>query len=81
MMCGSITGTNGVLKPPKGYLEGIRAMCNEYGILMVCDEGVCVGFATCSFVVLTSFSVPCSHGWVRALGQAVRFLPRSVGGA
>jgi taurine--2-oxoglutarate transaminase len=34
----SVTGTNGVLLPPKGYLEGIRKMCDEHGILMVCDE-------------------------------------------
>eukprot|EP00053_Salpingoeca_punica_P016989 m.162436 g.162436 ORF g.162436 m.162436 type:complete len:525 (+) comp17087_c1_seq1:37-1611(+) len=39
----SITGTNGVLKPPKGYLEGIREICNTHGILMVCDE-VMAGF-------------------------------------
>lgn len=34
----SVTGTNGILIPPKGYLEGVRAICDEYGILMVCDE-------------------------------------------
>jgi len=34
----SVTGTNGVLLPPKGYLEGIRTLCDEHGILMVCDE-------------------------------------------
>ncbi|EGC34373.1 aminotransferase class-III [Dictyostelium purpureum] len=34
----SVTGTNGILKPPKGYLEGIRKICDETGILMVCDE-------------------------------------------
>ncbi|EAS66828.1 aminotransferase class-III [Dictyostelium discoideum AX4] len=33
-----VTGTNGILKPPKGYLEGIRKICDETGILMVCDE-------------------------------------------
>lgn len=34
----SVTGTNGILVPPKGYLEGVRAICDEHGILMVCDE-------------------------------------------
>lgn len=34
----SVTGTNGILIPPKGYLEGVRAICDEFGILMVCDE-------------------------------------------
>lgn len=39
----SVTGTNGILKPPKGYLEGIRELCDRHGILMVCDE-VMAGF-------------------------------------
>lgn len=38
-----ITGTNGILKPPRGYLEGIRALCDQHGIMMVCDE-VMTGF-------------------------------------
>ncbi|MCD7928505.1 MAG: aminotransferase class III-fold pyridoxal phosphate-dependent enzyme [Oscillospiraceae bacterium] len=34
----TITGTNGVIIPPEGYLPGVRALCDKYGILMVCDE-------------------------------------------
>ena len=34
----TVTGTNGVLIPPDGYLQGIRELCDRYGILMVCDE-------------------------------------------
>ncbi len=34
----TITGSNGVIIPPKGYLPGVRALCDKYGILMVCDE-------------------------------------------
>lgn len=34
----TITGSNGVIIPPKGYLQGIRDICDEFGILMVCDE-------------------------------------------
>jgi taurine--2-oxoglutarate transaminase len=33
-----VTGTNGVLVPPDGYLEGVREMCTKHGIMMVCDE-------------------------------------------
>ncbi|EFA76445.1 aminotransferase class-III [Heterostelium album PN500] len=33
-----VTGTNGILKAPRGYLEGMRQICDEHGILMVCDE-------------------------------------------
>jgi taurine--2-oxoglutarate transaminase len=34
----TITGSNGILIPPKGYMPGIRALCDKYGILMICDE-------------------------------------------
>jgi len=39
----SVTGTNGVLVPPDGYMQGVRALCDKYGILMICDE-VMAGF-------------------------------------
>jgi taurine--2-oxoglutarate transaminase len=39
----TITGSNGIIIPPKGYLEGIRQLCDEYGIMMICDE-VMAGF-------------------------------------
>jgi taurine--2-oxoglutarate transaminase len=34
----SVTGTNGILIPPDGYLAGVRALCDKYGILMIADE-------------------------------------------
>ena len=34
----TVTGTNGVLPPPPGYLEGVRALCDKHGILLICDE-------------------------------------------
>jgi taurine--2-oxoglutarate transaminase len=33
-----VTGTNGILVPPDGYLQGVRDLCTKYGILMICDE-------------------------------------------
>ena len=33
-----IIGGNGVIIPPKGYIEGIRDLCNKYNLLMICDE-------------------------------------------
>jgi taurine--2-oxoglutarate transaminase len=38
-----VTGTNGVLVPPDGYLQGVRALCDKHGILMIADE-VMTGF-------------------------------------
>ncbi len=34
----AVTGTNGVLIPPDGWLAGLRALTRKYGILLVCDE-------------------------------------------
>ena len=39
----SVTGANGVIIPPDGYLQGLRALCDKYGILLICDE-VMAGF-------------------------------------
>jgi taurine--2-oxoglutarate transaminase len=39
----TITGSNGVIVPPEGYLAGVREICDEFGILLVCDE-VMTGF-------------------------------------
>ena len=39
----SIVGTNGILVPPAGYLAGVRAICDEFGIVMIADE-VMAGF-------------------------------------
>lgn len=33
-----VVGTNGILIPPDGYLQGIRRLCDKYGILMIADE-------------------------------------------
>ena len=39
----SVTGTNGVLIPPDGYMQGVRALCDKHGIVMIADE-VMAGF-------------------------------------
>ncbi len=39
----TVTGTNGILVPPDGYLQGIRALCDKHGILLILDE-VMAGF-------------------------------------
>lgn len=39
----TIPGTAGIMIPPKGYLQGVRALCDKYGILYIADE-VMAGF-------------------------------------
>ncbi len=34
----SVTGTNGILIPPDGYMQGVRALCDRHGIVMIADE-------------------------------------------
>ncbi len=38
-----VIGTGGVLVPPAGYLPGLRALCDEHGMLLIADE-VMTGF-------------------------------------
>ncbi|MEX2547273.1 MAG: aminotransferase class III-fold pyridoxal phosphate-dependent enzyme [Chloroflexota bacterium] len=38
-----VVGTNGILVPPDGYMQGVRAICDKYGILLIADE-VMTGF-------------------------------------
>src|SRR5215468_7802584 len=39
----TITGTNGVIVPPDGYLQSIREVCDRHGIVLILDE-VMAGF-------------------------------------
>ena len=41
MFIETVTGTNGILPPPEGYLRGLKALLDRHGILLVCDEVMC----------------------------------------
>ena len=41
MFIETVTGTNGLIVPPEGYIQGLRAICDAHGILLVCDEVMC----------------------------------------
>ncbi len=43
MIIEPVTGTNGILPPPAGYLRGLRDLLDRNGILLICDE-VMAGF-------------------------------------
>lgn len=42
----TVTGTNGIIPPPRDYLQQVRAICDKYNILLVLDE-VMSGFGRC----------------------------------
>ena len=53
----SVVGTAGVLIPPPGYLEGVRALCDKYGIVYIADE-VMSGFGrTGTWFAFENFNV------------------------
>ncbi len=43
VMIEPVTGTNGILIPPPGYIQGVKALCDKYSILLIADE-VMTGF-------------------------------------
>lgn len=49
-----VTGSTGVLPPPKGYLERLRALCDQYGILLIFDE-VVTGFGRMGTLSASSY--------------------------
>jgi taurine--2-oxoglutarate transaminase len=38
MLIETVVGTNGILIPSERYIRGLRALCDKYGILLICDE-------------------------------------------
>jgi len=76
----TVTGSNGIIIPSKGYLPGVRKICDEFGIVMICDEvmsGWCrtgTMFAFQNFDVepdLISFAKGVTCGYVQLGGVAV----------
>ena len=37
----TVVGTNGILVPPDGYMQGVREICDRHGILLIADEVMC----------------------------------------
>jgi len=76
----TVVGTAGIMAPPPGYLEGVRALCDKYGIVMICDE-VMAGFARTgqwfawqnwgAAPDLIVFAKGCNSGYVPAGGVVI----------
>jgi len=37
----TVTGTNGIIVPTKSYYQGLRQLCDKYGIFLILDEVMC----------------------------------------
>jgi taurine--2-oxoglutarate transaminase len=38
MLIETVVGSNGIIPPPAGYMKGVRALCDKWGLLLICDE-------------------------------------------
>lgn len=75
----TIPGTNGVLVPPPGYLEGVRELCDRYGIVLIFDE-VMTGFGrTGKMMAFEHFNVV-PDLFTGAKGLTSSYLPLGVVG-
>jgi taurine--2-oxoglutarate transaminase len=53
----TVPGTAGILLPPPGYLEGVRVLCDQHGIVLILDE-VMAGFGrTGDWFALDAYNV------------------------
>jgi len=57
MIVETVTGTNGILVPPRGYLSGLKALLSRYGILLICDEVMAGGGRTGKMYAFEHFDV------------------------
>lgn len=53
----TVVGTAGVLVPTPGYLEGVRALCDEHGIMFIADEVMCGFGRTGAWFAFEHFNV------------------------
>jgi beta-alanine--pyruvate transaminase len=67
-----LQGSTGVILPPKGYLQKIRAICDKYGILLIFDE-VITGFGRLGTAFAVDFfdirpdMIVCAKGLTNAM--------------
>ncbi len=53
----TVVGSNGVLVPPKKWIQGVRALCDKYNICMVCDEVMAGWYRTGSCFAFQQFGI------------------------
>ena len=53
----TVVGSNGILIPPKKWIQGVRALCTKYDILMVCDEVMAGWYRTGKCFAFQNFDI------------------------
>ncbi|MEJ7635328.1 aspartate aminotransferase family protein [Aeromicrobium sp.] len=53
----TVPGTAGIMIPPPGYLAGVRALCDEHGIMLIADEVMCGFGRTGAWFALDHFGL------------------------
>ena len=53
----TVVGTAGVLAPPPGYLDGVRKLCDDNGIVLIFDEVMCGFGRTGEWFALDNYGV------------------------
>ena len=53
----TVIGSNGVIIYPKNYLKGVRKICDEFGIVMICDEVMAGWYRTGKMFAYMNFDV------------------------
>jgi len=71
-----IAGSTGVLVPPQGYLERLRELCDQHGIVLVFDEVICALGRTGTAFAAQSFDVTPD---IITLGQALSNGTQAIG--
>lgn len=53
----TVVGSNGIIIYPKNYLKGVRKICDEFGIMMICDEVMAGWYRTGKMFAYMNFGV------------------------
>lgn len=53
----TVVGSNGIIIYPKNYLNGVRKICDEFGIMMICDEVMAGWYRTGKMFAYMNFDV------------------------
>jgi len=69
-----VQGAAGMIVHPPGYLAGVRALCDKYGVLLVCDE-VAVGFGRTGRMFACEHEAVCPDLMALAKGLTGGYLP------